>query len=204
MTRTAWISAIFGSLAALAATQSCASQDAQTSEVGQEADGCGAGRYRGSANVDCRYQGERVQYTTTLTGTCLGDGQIKCTFNGTCQWRVERITDCVTGAPDCLSVYPPEGSLSNASIERTYDLTTGSVLCDPPKPAADLAAFCDANANSTIMEALSAECAAQTDRNEGGATCCLNCPKPPPPPPASPLLDDVNAAAVAEACAIAE
>lgn len=182
MTRTAWIAALLGNLAALAATQSCTSQEVSTSEIGQEADGCGAWRYRGTANVDCRYTGERVPNTTTWSGTCVGDSQIKCTFNGTCQWRVELITTCVSGAPDCMTTYPPEGSLSNATIDRTYDLTIGSPLCDPPKPAADLNAFCEARVGNDIYSALQAECAAQTDRNEGSASCCLNCPQPAPAP----------------------
>ena len=182
MNRIIWIGTVLCGLAALAAAPSCAVREEQTSEVGQEADGCGAGRYRGSANVDCQYTGRATNHPVASSATCLGDSQIKCTFSETCQWNIQQITTCVSGAPDCLTMYPPEGSLVNASLDQTYNLALGSTLCDPPRPAAELLSYCQSQPTQAIEPTLDAQCAAQTDRNEGSASCCLNCPKPTPLP----------------------
>lgn len=180
MNRTSCLVVAFGALAVLAATQSCSSQDLATGRTAQAADGCGAFRYRGSANVDCRYEG-RIEYGSNHSGTCLSDSQVECTFDARCEWALyQRITECVSDAPDCMSVYPPEGSTVNPS-SQTFTLSPGDTLCDPPGTAAELRTYCT-NRFWDVFGGLRDACNAQSDRNTGGTTCCLNCAKPIPLP----------------------
>lgn len=196
MNRVTWIGAVLCALAALTAATGCAVREEQTSQVGQEADGCGAWRYRGTANVDCQYTGRPINYPFPSAAMCVGYNQIQCTFSETCDWSVQRITDCVSDAPDCLTTYPPEGSIVDASLDHTYDLSPGSTLCDPPSPAATLIAYCQNRWTEAMRQSLNAQCTAQSDRNEGSASCCLNCPAPPPPPGLAPAGGASTAAAV--------
>jgi hypothetical protein len=190
MNRTTWIAAIFCGLAVLVIVQSCTPHELTSGQVTQEADGCGAWRYRGSANVDCRYRGEMRYSLNSGSGTCVNDSQVRCTYEVRCEWILaERITECVSDAPDCMTAYPPEGSIANPDPVRTFDLPAGSTLCDPPGTAQQLASFCNEMQYPQIGE-FRAFCEGQTDRNMGSTTCCLNCPQPNPLPGASLLGED--------------
>lgn len=183
MRRRRWIAALVVGIAGFVAMQSCASREVLTSQVDQEADGCGAYRYRGSANIDCRYKGS-LSYGYEVSGTCLNDSQIKCTYAASCTFALEQvITECVSQAPDCMSACPPEASDPTINTEFTNNLAPGSTLCDPPADAVTLRNYCvDYPRYQNAHAAMRNECEANTDRNMCGATCCLNCPNPTPLP----------------------
>lgn len=208
------LAALMSSLVTVLAVHGCASSPPPDGErqpapalgeIEQHADGCGAGRYSGSANIDCNYQGQ-LTGDIAATGTCLNDSQISCTFTASCQWVLSQvITACVDGgAATCQSSYPPEGSPPSYFATVTGNLKIGSTLCDPPGSAAALASYC---LNQVYVSgSATSGCASQTDRNEGSTTCCLNCPMGPPAPGRGALLaaDLVIAEPLPAVCAIAE
>jgi hypothetical protein len=174
-------------LLGLAVAPTCTSRRASTGEVGQEADGCGAWRYRGGANATCRYRGVATKfYPIEASGTCLNDSQVACTYaNVRCEFELsetETVTACVDKTEACQG-NPPESDPVNPN-PVTLNLSPGSTLCDPVGTPAELANFCDSQfeAFGTAYEKYKLACKDQWVQNVGGARCCLDCPAPSVPP----------------------
>ncbi len=192
ITRAPLARAILLTATALAAAPACSGTEPEplptaappiTEGLEQHADGCGANRYRGTANIDCRYEA-RLDYTIPINarGTCVGDSQIRCTYDFTCFFRIAQvITTCVDSAASqatCWSSYPPEGSPPTPQTVYTFELSTGSTLCDPPGTAQQLAQYCAVQRDAPVNNADDA-CRDGSDRNTGSTTCCLDCPQLP-------------------------
>lgn len=149
-------------------------------ETEQHADGCGAFRYRGTANVECNYRGKSSLASALPIGTCLNDSQISCDFRSRCDWTVSAVTACTDAAYMVCANLPAEASLLDPP-PSVFNLWPGDTLCDPPGRDYDRSSFCE-NRRSAAESAAGAFCTEQTSRNTGSTTCCLDCKKPTPLP----------------------
>lgn len=154
----------------------------RSAEIEQHADGCGAFRYRGSANLTCEY---RAYFDTgsgsPAAGVCLNDHQVQCTYPLRCNFAIDKITTTCIGdtanAALCWSQYPPEAA--NPVPQQVYvvTLSAGSLICDPPESPGVLRSLCEIEDTVPRRDAATF-CSDATSTNSGSASCCLDCPTP--------------------------
>jgi hypothetical protein len=159
-------------------------ESARSAEIEQYADGCGAFRYRGSANLTCEYRAYFDNGSgSPAAGVCLNDSQVQCTYPLRCNFAIDKITTtCVDDAANaalCWSQYPPEASDPVPQQVYVFDLFSGSRMCDPPASADFLRSFCELQ-NAIPRNEAGIFCRGATSTNSGSATCCLDCPTPRP------------------------
>lgn len=154
---------------------------ASTDEVEQHADGCGAYRYRGAANVTCDYRGRPNGPDENQTvGTCINDSELSCSFGITCTWDSPSVGTVCSDSSGACDNYPPEASIFDPPA-LTFRLDPGSTLCDPPAAAKALTEECWKWRYVAGQMAWQI-CQEQTSRNSGSVTCCQPCANPTPLP----------------------
>jgi hypothetical protein len=155
-------------------------------------DTCGAGRKLGKVNQTCKYEPSlkygadyEHNWIGNTTGSCKKNDSdhVYCTYSlgSYCTWWGSQTGgSCLTDGPntDKVCTNPPAQG-PDSSTPHTIDLASGNKLCDPPKPAADLAKYCRDNIPKDMWKKVQATClAVKPVETTKEINCCVAKPKP--------------------------